>query len=135
MFTLKLEIHEKITCLALFWRFPWPAIGGSCLALPSKTCFEELNRCLSLITEQGYPFSFICLSKAVILFSRLSGSKLSHCSFSSRRKSARAVCCGRQARKNCLGHFEKYSYIALGVHASCRPYMALIFLHDLHVNA
>ena len=72
---------KKITCLALFGRFPWPAIEGSCLALPSKTCFEELNSFLSLTTEQVYPFSFICLSKAVILFSRLSGSKLSPCSF------------------------------------------------------
>ena len=63
---------KKITCLALFGRFPWPAIGGSCLALPFKTCFEELNFCLSLTTEHVYPFSFICLSEAVILFWRLS---------------------------------------------------------------
>ena len=82
---------KKITCLALFGRFPWPAIGGTCLALPFKTCFKELNCCLSLTTEQVHPFSFICLSKAVILFSRLSGSKLSPCSFLSRLKSARAV--------------------------------------------
>ena len=99
---------KKITCLALFGRFPWPAIGGTCLALPFKTCFEELNCCLSLTTEQVYPFSFICLSKAVILFSRLSGSKLSPCSFLSRLKSARAVCCGRQARINVLDHFETF---------------------------
>ena len=35
---------KKITCLALFGRFPWPTIyiGGSCLALPFKTYFEEL---------------------------------------------------------------------------------------------
>ena len=123
---------KKITCLALFGRFPWPAIGGTCLALPFKTCFKELNCCLSLTTEQVHPFSFICLSKAVILFSRLSGSKLSPCSFLSRLKSARAVCCGRQFRINVLDHFENFNYRWRT--ASCKPYMALSFLHDLHVN-
>ena len=125
---------KKITRLALFGHFPWPTIyiGGSCLALPFKTCFEELNCCLSLTTEQVYPLSFICLSKAVILFSKLSGSKLSPCSFLSRLKSARAVCCGRQARINVQTISKNFNYRWRT--ASCKPYMALSFLHDLHVN-
>ena len=59
---------KKITCLALFGRFPWPAIGGSCLALPFKTCFEELNCCLSLTTEQVYPFSFMPVQSCHLIF-------------------------------------------------------------------
>lgn len=65
-----------ITCLTFYGRFPWPA-GRSCLALPSKTCFEEMP--LQCCHDNFEVIGLVVLPMFVTVFWQLERSSALNC--------------------------------------------------------